>query len=146
MTEIRVGFMPAPANPNPRIRPGIRPLAWRRTRRLLLFLSARPDVDFYHIPANYDVVDKKAGNFAADLAEAKRCVKLMADPDAGPEVGQRRGALPDGGHARDALPHAALADRPGPQDGAGRRRPQQGHPDHPGRRRLGGDEPPACSR
>ena len=82
MKEVRVGFAPPP--PNPRPRPGgFRAVTLEKDQEVCLFLSARPDADFYYAREFADVVDRKAGNFAADLAEAKRCVKLLADPDAG---------------------------------------------------------------
>jgi hypothetical protein len=79
-TEVRVGFM-QPMGP---VRPGRpRPIVLQPDQEALLFLSARPDVNFYSVPAYFDVVDKNTPTFAADVAEARRCAKLLADPDAG---------------------------------------------------------------
>jgi hypothetical protein len=45
-----------------------------------LFLTRHPDEPFYLLLAPYHVLDRTAKTFDADLALARRCVELLADP------------------------------------------------------------------
>ena len=83
LTHVRVGFQNVQVGPGAGpIRPGRpRPVTLQKDQEVLLFLQSRPDVDFYTAPAYFDVVDKNAPTYAADLAEAKRCGSLLAEAD-----------------------------------------------------------------
>jgi hypothetical protein len=82
---VRVGFLP-PAPPAPGRRPGRRyPQAnLALNQEACLFLTKHPAGDFYVLPAYFDVLNK-SGNpaFEKEVAEARHCAKLLADPKAG---------------------------------------------------------------
>jgi hypothetical protein len=87
---VRVGFLP-PAPPAPAGGPGFRPPIRRYPQANLtlnqeacLFLTKHPAGDFYVLAAYYDVLNK-TGNpaFEKEVAEVRRCAKLLADPKAG---------------------------------------------------------------
>jgi hypothetical protein len=81
MKEIRIGFVPPMGG-------GIRPP--RPLPQLMLatgqegcfFLSKHPEESFYVPQQYFDVLDKKNPNFEKEVAQVKRCAKLLADPDA----------------------------------------------------------------
>ena len=88
LTHIKVGFVPPMAAPPGGIRPHIRPypgtaIKLEKGQEVLLFVKKHPKENFYTIPVYFDVVDKKTEGFDADLAEAKKDGKLLADPMAG---------------------------------------------------------------
>jgi hypothetical protein len=85
---VRVGSLPpaAPAPPTPG-RPPIRRYPQANltlNQEACLFLTKHPAGDFYVLPAYHDAINK-AGNRAFDkeVAEARHCAKLLADPKAG---------------------------------------------------------------
>jgi hypothetical protein len=82
--EIRVGFVPPQGNPGGLIRPGRGPSVVLTTdQECCLFLTKHHAEDFYVPMMYFDVIDKKSNTFDKDVEEAKRCCKLLADPDAG---------------------------------------------------------------
>ena len=90
--------------------------------------------DFYVAQAYFDVIDKKSPNFEKEVEQAKKCAKLLADPEASLEVEGRRRADPHRRHARHALPQRLP--RAESQDRGHRRRREQAHPEGAGRSRL----------
>jgi hypothetical protein len=70
-THLRVGFLPGGRrDPHMNLKPG---------DQGLFVLTRHPDEAFFIVPAYYDLVPKaQNANFAPDLAEARRCVKLLA--------------------------------------------------------------------
>jgi hypothetical protein len=87
LTHVRVGFLPPPMpNPGggPIIRPGgAKPVSFAKDQEVLVFLQPHFDGNFLFAQVFYDVVDKNSPTFEKDVAEAKRCAKLIADPKAG---------------------------------------------------------------
>ena len=82
LKEIRVGF-PAATGP---IRPGLGRgrFSLSNGQEGLLFLVKHPTADFYLGQAYYDVITKASNKqFDKELAETRRCAKLLADPKAG---------------------------------------------------------------
>jgi hypothetical protein len=87
--EIKVGF-PPPAAGGPIGRPGgIRrpPFALVQDQEACFLLSKNAGGDFYAVGPYYNVINKKAGDqanpdFDKELAEVKRCLKLLADSKA----------------------------------------------------------------
>jgi hypothetical protein len=80
LTHIRVGFIPPESG------------AYRRGpyqsltkgQEACFFLSPHGAANFHIIPDYYDLFDKKDNaNFDKEIAEVKRCAKLLADPAAG---------------------------------------------------------------
>jgi hypothetical protein len=84
ITEIRVGFIPPqPVQPGGGvrpIRPRIQPATLSENEEVCLFLTKHFDADFYTMPTINNAI-KKANNdnFDKDVAEAKKCGKLLAD-------------------------------------------------------------------
>ena len=84
--EIKVGFLPPAAAPVPS--PGPARIIRRYPQFTLsldqeacLFLTKHPDADFYIGQNYFDLINKKDNaNFAKDVDEVRRCVKLLADP------------------------------------------------------------------
>jgi hypothetical protein len=92
--EIKVGFIPPPApgaGGGPiRIRPGgMRAVTLTLNQEACLFLTKHHEGDFYVMPAYFSIIDKKAANFANDVKETERCLKLLADPKAGLEAKEK---------------------------------------------------------
>jgi hypothetical protein len=88
--EIKVGFIPPMAGgaaPGGPIRPGLRrPMGVNFTldQEGLMFLTKHHEGDFYVAPMYFSVINKAGNtNFAKEVEETKRCVKLLADPKAG---------------------------------------------------------------
>jgi hypothetical protein len=91
MKKIRLGFIPPPPPPPPPM-PG-QPVVFRKPFRgvtfapgqeALVFVTKHHESDFYVPGMYYNVVDKKnTAQFDKDVALAKRCAKLLADPMAG---------------------------------------------------------------
>ena len=52
------------------------------------FLRKHPDEPFYVASAAYDFLDKKSKDFDKDLVQVKRCVRLLADANAGLQARQ----------------------------------------------------------
>jgi hypothetical protein len=80
LTHIRVGFVPPESN------------AYRRGpyqsltkgQEACFFLSPHGSANFHVLPDYFDIVDRKDNvNFDKEVAEVKRCAKLLADPAAG---------------------------------------------------------------
>ncbi|HZY89548.1 MAG TPA: hypothetical protein VFE78_32295 [Gemmataceae bacterium] len=87
---VRVGFLPPPPPAPPGGR-GARPMLRRYPQANLtvnqeacLFLTKHPAGDFYVLAAYYDVLSKAGNvNFEKEVAEVRRCAKLLAGPKAG---------------------------------------------------------------
>ncbi len=81
--EIKVGFIPATA-PGPGVRPIRRYPQFSLTlgQEGCLFLTKHPTEDFYVAQNFNDFIAKDAGDFDKSMDEAKRSVKLLADPTA----------------------------------------------------------------
>jgi hypothetical protein len=88
LTHVRVGFIaPVEAKPG-EIKPGIRPIGPRRypqvtlakDQEVILFLQPHFEASFQTAQAYFDCIQKANNpNFDKDLAEVKRCTKLLAD-------------------------------------------------------------------
>src|SRR5438270_466513 len=96
VSELRVGFVPLPARDN-RVLPRYRRLALvelTEGEEGCLFLQKHPEESFYVIQAPYQVLDKaREKTYEADVAEIKRCLRLLKDPLAGlnaPNADDRR--------------------------------------------------------
>jgi hypothetical protein len=85
LTHVKVGFMaPQAGKPGGPIRPGLRGQAkLEKDQEVLLFLSPHHSAEFQIMPAYFDVVDKSAPTYEKDLETAKKCVKLLAEPEKG---------------------------------------------------------------
>ena len=94
LTHLKVAFLlpqTAPVGPGggpirpggPIRRPFFQPPTLAKDQEALLFLKPHAKESFYVLENTYDVVDKKAPTFAADVAQARKSVKLIADPMAG---------------------------------------------------------------
>jgi hypothetical protein len=90
--EVKVGFFPPPPPPavvpNPKGPVLIRPIGFRAPtltvgQEACLFLTAVPGKDFYALQGFYGILDVKSPNFAKDVAEARKAVKLLANPREG---------------------------------------------------------------
>jgi len=86
LTEVKVGYFAppeAPAEGGPRIRPGIRrpQINLNEDQEVLLFLKPHHSGEFHLLQAYFDVVDKKSPEFDKDVEAAKKCAKLIEDPD-----------------------------------------------------------------
>jgi hypothetical protein len=68
LKEVRVGFRSGWLKPK---------------QEVCLFLSRKPGQNFLFLPLYFDAIAKSAPSFAKDVEVAKRCAKLLADPDAG---------------------------------------------------------------
>jgi hypothetical protein len=82
--EIKVGFILPTAGPDPDLidRPH-RSFKLDRGQEACVFLVKHPTADFYIGLASSDVITKAGNaNFDKDMTEVKRCIKLLADPDA----------------------------------------------------------------
>lgn len=90
LTHIKVGYIvPKPLTP-PAGRGPIRPTLRRPPQVKLevdqqgcFLLKKHHEGEFYIVPNFADFIDKKAANFDKDVALAKKCAKLLADPKAG---------------------------------------------------------------
>jgi hypothetical protein len=86
MKEIRVGFIPPAANPVPP-RPPIRrypQVDLKPGEEVCLFLSRHAGATFYTPRAYFDAIKKEGNaNFDKEVGEARRCGKLLANPEAG---------------------------------------------------------------
>jgi hypothetical protein len=83
LTHLKVGFIPAPAGPGV-IRPGgYRPVTLAKDQEACLFLTPHFKASFLTVPQYFDLVEKTNPNYEKEVAEAKRCAKLWADPKAG---------------------------------------------------------------
>jgi hypothetical protein len=92
LTHVKVGFVPLPGAPGavPPGRPGgPRPPLVNRAPELqkgqeaCFFLRPLAGESLYVAANLFDVVDRKSPTFAADVTEARRAGKLLADPAAG---------------------------------------------------------------
>ena len=85
LTHIKVGFMaPQGGRPGGPIRPGLRGQPkLEKDQEVLLFLSPHHSAEFQIIPAYFDMVDKSAPTYEKDIEAAKKCVKLLAEPEKG---------------------------------------------------------------
>lgn len=89
MKKVRIGFIPPPPAVPPQPGQPVRPI--RRFPQLdftagqegLYILRKHSDADFYEAGAYQNVVDKKSATFEKDVELAKKCARLLADPDAG---------------------------------------------------------------
>ena len=86
LTDIKVGYLAppeAPAGGPSRIRPGIRrpQITLNEDQQALLFLKPHHSGEFHMLQAYFDVVDKKSPEFEKEVETAKKCTKLLADPD-----------------------------------------------------------------
>jgi hypothetical protein len=89
LTHIRLGFVPpapVPAPPPPGvIRPPLRRFPQFNPtvgQEACFMLAKHSEADFHIVSMNFDVLDKKAGNFDKDVALIKRCTKLLDDANA----------------------------------------------------------------
>jgi len=88
LTHIKVGsavFKAAPGGGPIRRGPGgpaAAPPKLELDQEVCLLLKKHHDGEFYVAPTYADVIDKKAANFEKDVALAKKCAKLLADPKA----------------------------------------------------------------
>jgi hypothetical protein len=84
LTHVKVGFLPppAPGTGRPIIRPGGGGMPQlKEGQEVCLFLTEHADGAFYTAPAYFSVIDKKDNpNFEKDVAEVKRCAKLLDNP------------------------------------------------------------------
>jgi hypothetical protein len=81
LTHVKVGFLPAQPGV---VRPGaMRPVTLAKDQEVCLFLTPHFKASFLTVPQYFDAVDKANPNFDKEVAEAKRCAKLLADPKAG---------------------------------------------------------------
>lgn len=84
--RVRVGFMPPAENDG---KPGRGAARFARVelkagQEGCFFLRKHADEPFYVVQAAYDVVDKaKTKEFDKEIAQVKRCVRLLAEVDAG---------------------------------------------------------------
>jgi hypothetical protein len=76
LTHVRVGFYPGPNRRFPHLAPQV-------GQKALFFLSSEPRADFLSLPFYFDLVDSSDPQFAGEVGLARRCGKLLADPDAG---------------------------------------------------------------
>jgi hypothetical protein len=87
LTDIKVGYFAPPDPPAegdaPRIRPGIRrpQINLNEDQEVLLFLKPHSSGEFQMLQAYFDVVDKKSPEFEKDVEAAKKCAKLLEEPD-----------------------------------------------------------------
>jgi hypothetical protein len=88
--EVQVGFLPASGGrPGGPIRPGFRPgVSLSIGQEAGLILTRHPTRDFYLIGPYFNVINKKAGtmenpNWAKEVGEVKKAVKLLANPSPG---------------------------------------------------------------
>jgi hypothetical protein len=80
MKKVRIGFIPR----RPEIAIGHYPeIDFSVGQEGLYILNKHSDADFYEPGVYYNVVDKKSANFEHDVEYAKRCARLLADPDPG---------------------------------------------------------------
>jgi hypothetical protein len=83
--EVQVAFIPTTGGPGgPRILPYRGP-SLAVGQEACLFLTKHPKKDFYTLTNIHSIINKKIGdrpnpNFKKDIAEIKRCVKLLAKP------------------------------------------------------------------
>jgi hypothetical protein len=87
LTHVKVGFLAPTAvgpGPGPIILPGRRPgVSLAKDQEVCVFLKPHFKASFLTVGAYFDVIDKKGNpNFDKEVAEAKRCAKLLADPKA----------------------------------------------------------------
>jgi hypothetical protein len=98
LTHIKVGMQPPVAQPIRPIGPGgpiggpirpIRPIrgpfgpqdiTLTKGQEVCLFLKPHHKENFYVATSAYAALDKKAANFDKDLAEVRKCVKVLAEP------------------------------------------------------------------
>jgi hypothetical protein len=80
LTHVRVGFVP-PETGSYRRGP------WQsltKGQEACFFLAPHPTANFHVVADHFDLIDKKDNpNFEKEVAEVKRCAKLLADPAAG---------------------------------------------------------------
>jgi hypothetical protein len=84
LTHVKVGFLaPQAAGPGP-ILPGRRfGVSLAKDQEVCLFLKPHFKASFLTVAAPFDVIDKKGNpNYEKEVAEARRCAKLLADPKA----------------------------------------------------------------
>jgi hypothetical protein len=82
LTHVKVGFL-APAGGPGRIGPGRYGASLAKDQEVCVFLKPHFKASFLTVGAYFDVIDKKGNpNFDKEVAEAKRCAKLLADPKA----------------------------------------------------------------
>ena len=80
LTHIRVGFIP-PESTTYRRGPY---QSLTKGKEVCFFLSPHGSANFHVLPDYFDLVDRKDNtNFDKEVAEVKRCAKLLADPAAG---------------------------------------------------------------
>ena len=91
LTHVKVAWMPPPPPPPPgrpggpiRIGPRRGPsVNLQKGQAALLYLKKSPRENVYTATAYFDVVDRKTTGTDAEVAEAKKYAKLLADPMAG---------------------------------------------------------------
>ncbi len=87
LTHIKIGFLPpqGPVGGPGGIRPGIRfqQVVLTEGQEGCFFLTPHFEENFYTVPGFYQVLDKKAADFDKQVAQIKRCAKLLSDPKAG---------------------------------------------------------------
>ncbi|MFL5242933.1 MAG: hypothetical protein ACJ8FY_12560 [Gemmataceae bacterium] len=86
VTDIKVGYLAPPETPaggGRRIGPGLRrpQINLNEDQDVLLFLKPHHSGEFDMVGAYFDVVDKKSPEFQKDVDAAKKCTKLLADPN-----------------------------------------------------------------
>jgi hypothetical protein len=102
LTHVRVGFQPPPPPPPaPVVQPGggvvaivrkpFRGVTFEKGQEVCLFLQPHADASFQVAPMYFDVIRKANNpNFTKELAEVKRCLKLLDDPQAGLKAADAR--------------------------------------------------------
>jgi hypothetical protein len=88
LTFIKVGFV-TPQTPPPPPDGGIRvpvrrypQAALAKDQEVCVFLNPLADQPFYVMQNYFDVIDKKTPGFEKEVEMAKRCARLLGDPDA----------------------------------------------------------------
>jgi hypothetical protein len=85
VTSVRVGLQQPPPAPGgrrgPMIRPGIRTPTLSQDQEVCLFLKPHHSGEFYILQAYFDLIDKQSENFEREIKLARKCAKLLSDPD-----------------------------------------------------------------
>jgi hypothetical protein len=84
LTDLKAGFLALSADTPRMIRRGRpQPVTLAPDQEALFFLTTHSSGEFQVAEAYFDVIDKSSPSFAADVGLARRCAKLLAEPDKG---------------------------------------------------------------